>query len=298
MPGKPNRPLFELLREPPKQQPRDIHVEAPGGGTVEAKPPTSRPAAPSRIEVMRPGLEAREAAATASEPFIRVRKSAAYLVVAGVFVVALVVWIIAFTRGKAVGVNETERKFGVLTQPAQPAGDPLNGTPGQPPQAGPGPSTSQDPPVNADPRKSNAAKPQPKKGAPPPAALGVTAAQVGAGAGDILTPNGRTATDPRVPGMNYLVLTILAEEEAAEAVAFLARNGLDSFAVPNKADRRASSGRKTSVLIVSGGITAEQYKKDPTRTQLEQAAAKLGVAWKKQGGSVDFAQYYWQKYDR
>lgn len=303
MPGKPNRPLFELLREPPKQQPRE-RVEAPAAGTVEAKPAVAapRPAAPSRIEVMKPALDARVAEGGAPEPFIRVRKQAVYLAIAGVFFLALLVWVIAFTRGRSVGSTETERKFGPLSSPVQPAGDPLNNA------AGDRAASEQTPP--AEPKTINQVPaPDPKKTAgtkgtkkatpaPAPTPTGVTALQVASGTGDILTAGGRTSTDPRVEGMNYLVLTILAEEEAAEAVAFLSRNGVDSFAVPNKGDRRAASGRKTSVLIVSAGITAEQYKKDPIRVQMEQNASKLGAAWKKQGGSVDFAQHYWQKYDR
>ncbi len=290
MPGKPNRPLFELLRDQPKLQTKTPRAAAPATESVEAKPaPAAKPQAPSRIEVMKPGLEALEAGGP-GEPFLRVRKSAFYLGVAGVLAIALLVWIVAFTRGRAVGGAEERQKFGVVNPPSPPLGDPLNQKP-----AVTDPTPDNTPQANDAGDAGKGGKPQPKK---PVSVAGVTGAQVNAGSGEILTATGRTNTDPRTPGMNYLVLTILAEDEAAEAVAFLARNNVDAFAVPNKGDRRAASGRKTSVLVVTAGITADQYKKDPIRTQMEQAATKLGAAWKKQGGSVDFAQHYWQKYDR
>lgn len=321
MPGKPNRPLFELLRDPPKPGVREradavyaaaaaANAAATAAANVEAKPDAkpeskpdaktdpkaeSRPAAPSRIEVMKPGLAAREAeAARAPEPFLRVKMSVVYLAVAGVFAIALLVWVVAYTRGKATGAADSERKLGVLNQPAQPTGDPLN-TPGD---RSPETINQSTPPAPADPKKA-ATKParSPAAQAPTPGST-LTALQVAAGTGDILTPAGRTTTDPRIPDFNYFALATLTEEDGADAIAFLARSGLESFAVPNKGDRRASSGRKTVVLIAARGITAEQYKKDPIKTQLETTSRNLGTAWKKQGGSVDFGQAYWQKYGR
>lgn len=310
MPGKPNRPLFELL--PADRQSRAaaparsaLADAAAGVADGQTQPRAERQTLP-RIEVIRPDIAAREPprdpGPARAGGLVRFKLSALYLALAGVVALAILVWVIAFSRGKAVGTRETERKLGVLAQPAQPPTDPLN-TPqrqtppdqpaGQPKSAAPRPPAPDPKPA---PGKTQS---KPQAAAPATALAGVPAAQILAGTGDVLTLNGRSGSDPRQAGYNYLVLGIMFEEDAAEAMSFLSKSGFEAFAVPNRGDRRAGSGTKTAVLIASRGLSRDEAgKTDPVRIQTEEAAGKLGSAWKKAGGTTDFRDRYWQKFER
>lgn len=308
--GRPHRPLFDLIAE--RESPaRRAHPATEPPVRNEAKPAADPapeiPRAPSipRIEVMasegrgdaRAGeprvVPARPRLAWLGAARVALPINALYLAVAVVLGVMWVVWSVAYRMGESAGQVEAERRFGI-PGPAAPA-DPLANA--EPPAATPTrveskPAPTQRTPARTAPAASTATTPE----APGNAA----ADRVLAGRGAFLTVGGRVESDPRQAGLNYLMLSIMEEREAAEAIAFLAERKFDAIAVPNRGDRRATSGKTTVVLVAMPGITGEEFSKNrPARTKLEQQAATLGDAWKKsRQGTSDFRQRYWVKQER
>lgn len=228
---------------------------------------------------------------------VRISATVLYLAAAGLVVLVILVRVVSFSAGKSAGIAQAERELGVLSRAATPT-DPLNeaGAP-QDRAATPGPST---PAASKD--RSADARPAPagsKTGTARPGTA-ITEAGVNAGRGAFLTATGRSETDPRQSGENYLILAIIGEDEAAAAVAFLNSNGLPAFAAPNRGDRRAATGRATYQLIALQGLSSAQLRRNESdKRSIEQTAAKLGAAWKaSKAGTIDFAQAYWAKFDR
>lgn len=230
-------------------------------------------------------------------PEVTISATALYLATAGLVVLLILVRVVSFSAGKSAGIAQAERELGVLSRAATPT-DPLNDPRTQPDtSSAPGPSTPSPSGGRAsDPRPGAAAS---KAGNARPSGT-ITEQGVTAGRGAYLTATGRTETDPRQSGENYLILAIIGEDEAPAAVAFLNSNGLPAFAAPNRGDRRAASGRATYQLIALQGLSSAQLRRNEAEKRaVEQAAAKLGAAWKaSKSGTIDFAQAYWAKFDR
>lgn len=115
-----------------------------------------------------------------------------------------------------------------------------------------------------------------------------------------LLPGGWTSGDPRTPGLNYLLLATLNQTESEDAVAFLAANGLETFAL--RVETQALKGNNSGParpyrLYVLKGITSEEYSRRMTaRTNIEAEVARLGPKWQKERrGSSNFAKPAWEK---
>ncbi len=287
--GRRTKPLFDLLPDtlgkssaPPAEQPR--HPES--ATLSELKPRVAvRPV---------PQPEARGdawSAAMLSGGVVRMRANLLYLLAAGWLVSLLVVWLVGHEWGAASKARELEP----LLQRGPTPSDPLSAGVSAP---------SSDRPVGIGSSSPEPAKPQPKPITtivPGPVA-GQPQATPAADTGQApyITSTGRTNRDPRTPGLNYLVLATVPEDEAVRAVRFLADHGHNAVGVPaTEVDRRGGSAKDSRYrLVVLTGITAAEYRDAaPVRTRLEADVRRLGQIWQQEHrGSTNFGRPGWEKF--
>lgn len=89
-------------------------------------------------------------------------------------------------------------------------------------------------------------------------------------------------TDPRVSGLNYLMLvTVRAEDidEARRLQEFLRQSGVASIL------SKSNNGRFVSVMDVSRSFTSDEYRAGQHQTHLDRMRA-LGRAWKRHNGNL------------
>lgn len=229
---------------------------------------------------------------------ITLKAQYALLAIPAVLLLSVIIWVVAFERGKATENTRLKNNFDII-DPASPsgadsgAGDiPLN--PGLLDQPAPLPAKADS--------GTGATRPGPEKGRPasntprqkeaapsrPPApSVAVTPPPAG--------------SDPRVPGNNYLVLGTLSRDHAEAAVGFLAQNGVRAIAVPLDAvDPNGGAGNnpgRYQVFSVQEHLTPEQYKSDhPLMDGHKREIARLGAMWKRDRGPTDFPGAFWKKY--
>ncbi|MCC6677676.1 MAG: hypothetical protein IT436_11075 [Phycisphaerales bacterium] len=268
MSGRPNRPLFELLRDSAREAP-------------------ARPIPPLKIDAPIPPRPVREdaapARAAAARQYIPVSQNAIYIGIA----VGLVLLVITYAAGFTVGKNRAGADYRQRLSTQTPA-------PGvsEPPISAPGGPTSSNQPAN---RTQNPPAADPGR-APRPS----TPVMVPSADGRILSSQGNLAADPRQPGLNYLSLAILNAQDTQAAIAFLSQNGLETIGVP-LVDPKASKGNNPPLyqLVAVQGITSAEYRdRAPARATLEEAVERLGRAWQKDfKGTSNFAKHGWAKLD-
>ena len=116
----------------------------------------------------------------------------------------------------------------------------------------------------------------------------------------VITSKGLLAGDPREAELNYLNLATLPRTDSESAIAFLAANGVEAFAVPvDPTDSEAKNPAPSKYrLWVLPGITTEDYRQRKTvRTRLEAEVSRLGQIWRKEHrGTSDFSQPLWEKF--
>lgn len=114
--------------------------------------------------------------------------------------------------------------------------------------------------------------------------------------GQILTSTGPRATDPRLPGHNYLALANLPEDQARGAIEFFARQGIELVAVPLAGRNNPREYRLYSLALAVP--SAEYSRSRPQREAHQAQIARLGAIWQRQyrGGS-DFSRTVWERYD-
>jgi hypothetical protein len=278
--GRSSPPLYELLRsdsrkpaqaEPPPPPPPEKPPKRGRRGredeqriepieVVVAEPKPARDDGPDPLPEAARSLVG-NLKKTVSMPL----SSLLLLGLAGLLLVASVVWVVAVKVGEA---SERQRVAPYLAEsdPVAPPADPLAGR--APPESAPASSR--------DFSRESAREPSP----PPPTA-----------------PATRTGEDPREPGLNYLALATLPQADAEEAVAFLARHGVAAVAVPvDRGTRRANNPRYQVFTLV--GITGTQYRgNEPIRQRHEAEIRRLGEQWLREGGASNFAQPQWTRYN-
>jgi hypothetical protein len=189
---------------------------------------------------------------------------AVWLAIGAAILVVAVLWALAFNSGYKRGEHDTIRDLGqggggAVTEPLH-KDIPVNPTLVSP--------TPQTPPRQA----AQVAPPGP---ATPPA----------------------TGGDPRVVGLNYLVIGYKVDKEFAErAGAFLAQNGVQTFAVAKPGTSANNPGSYT--LYALPGITRDEYRAQaPAKTDLQERIARLGKIWQKDHkGQTDFSRTTWEKF--
>lgn len=264
MPGRPNRPLFELLRDSAREAPArplpPLKIDAP----VPARPAAREEPAPARP----PG----------PRQYIPVSQNAIYIGIAA----GLVLLVIAYAAGFTVGKNRAAADYRQRLT-AQAAGVTEPGIePGQAPD-----------PLPGVPQPRGTESRQPAAGEAPPV-------MVPSPDGRILSSRGNLASDPRRPGLNYLSLAILNAQDSQSAINFLSQNGLEVIGVP-LVDPKSSRGNNPPLyqLVAVQGVTSAEYReRAPARTHLEETVERLGRAWQKDHkGTSNFAKHGWAKLD-
>lgn len=126
--------------------------------------------------------------------------------------------------------------------------------------------------------------------------------QPGAANSGILSAEGPLQADPREPGSNYLELATLTQTQAVSALDFLAANNLRAIAVPVGLDRPPSASNTSDRFrIVSLGLAVPSgaySRMAGERRSHEALVARLGKRWVTEaGGTADFSDTLWKKYD-
>jgi len=100
---------------------------------------------------------------------------------------------------------------------------------------------------------------------------------------------GSSSMDPRVIGMNYLILARYPREEALRLVGFLREHGVASMVVP-------TDNAGLYLVVDRQGFTPEQVRNEAYE-QRKQELKRLGRLWKSaRDGPTDLSDLYGQKY--
>ncbi len=193
--------------------------------------------------------------------------STVLFIVAGLIVLVIVTWWVAYKLGHGGGESQAVKDLG------------LNGTIKEPGREAI--------PVNPSLVNNELKAPEPKaapaerKPNPTPVA-----------------PPSAPGTDPRVSGLNYYLLASGLDKDGAQKIAdFLTENGLQSAAAVDRKPT-GSNNPGSYVVFVTRGIKPEEYKtRAAARTEVETQVSRLGKVWQKERkGKTDFSQAYWQRY--
>lgn len=296
--GRSNKPLFELLREDT------------GAGMFGRR-------ASATFSELKPGDAGR-----ARSAYVTVPRTWMYFAVAIVLALIAGAWVIAYRSGHGAAekelagslvggprpdqpkVNEPENltkpleKATGLTPPAPK--DNSKPTTAQPPK----PEPKKEPKRESKPETNPESKPKPEASKPEDSRKAEEGLLITLPVDDpskpVLTSKGAVDSDPRQPGMNYMVLVGgLPRDEARTMIAYLSANGLEAVGVPmNVVDRTGHvvNNQPLFKVVCVGGISRQQFRdKDPARTNLEQAAAGLNERWLRDTKSRwSFAKTYWE----
>lgn len=288
--GRSTQPLFELLG---KGQGDALTQRAksyiPGGqrSQPEAPGPTDeQPPAPVAQGVIpvepAPAPMAQEPAASAGVAkrlrpgVVAVPLTLLYGAGAGVLLLVVITWTIAYGRGAAAKDREWQQTVSDSQMAIGP--DPL----------GVEPSGRN---AGSQPRPSS---PDPRTKAPSDGGL------LGGGRLAILSSAGVLASDPRQPGRNYLQLATLDREQAQRAIDYLAAGGVEAIGVPVVDPRTGTANNPARYAVFATvGITGEEYKnRRPVMTELEAKVARIGERYRREAkGPTDFSRPLWAKYN-
>lgn len=222
--------------------------------------------------------------------------SAIYLAGAGLLVVVLIIWAIAYNVGQGQERAKAERQLNLIAP--QGIRDPL--------RDGPGPGTG-----------AAAGKAAPAIVTSPPVGRVGTGGTVGtASAGGSATaspsagrsensdgPMVRTGTgvefgvDPRQAGLNYLLVEGRLDRASAERIFnFLRASGVPAFAI---VDERGGAVNNPPLYLVGvdRGVTAEEFRaRAQSRTDVEALIRRLGKVYQTEHrGNTDFSRTSWER---
>jgi hypothetical protein len=318
-------PLFDLMRERgedqdgPNSQPNPLPNPSQSGSnpTANPVPPPASQAAPSstssqttqQSSAHAQGAQSMQSAWDTSGGVSRAERSAAamldddvqsesgillsmpkfYTIVAVIFGLLLVVWVVGYKLGVSDG--KAEMTPFVRDQPVvRPQNDP-----------------STNPSLNNPSRSTNNAS-QPDSSGGTETRSGVVnpsnTPQNSSNAqsiGSIMTLTGFTSQDPRQVGFNYLVLATLEESQAAEAIAYMSSNGVNLIGIRQVDSGNSSANNPPRYTLYSLGLAIPGNRwsaMSSDRARHQQLVADLGTRWQREfrGGS-DFTRTNWEKYD-
>jgi hypothetical protein len=260
-------------------------------GTGVAVPNSDAPVPPPPVQAEEreePFSPERSAPGPALDRHMHVPMSALYLSLAGILLIVLLVWGIAFRLGKSEEKAKSDKILGAaagqtVLDPLK-AGNPSEQIPASPNLVGTAPVvidlSNRKPIPNATAGKG-VSKGPPASDAPQAAPAATGAAAFG--------------TDPRQSGLNYLLIEGRLDRESAERIQqFLSENGVPAFAVVD--DRGGAANNGSLYLVgVNRGLSREEYRTQ-VKTDLESQVRKLGQTWQSQHrGTTSFSQTSWER---
>jgi len=316
--GRKSQPLFDLLRSKgtvntPADRRNSLNPGvgwrpgmAAGGSEPAATPSVGRVGSapveggpPIRLEV-KPTTATPSREHVADQPphgdillaggRIRIPLNALSLTIAAIIAIAVLAYAVGSNRARKKAELEVSREIPAISEPI----DSPRGS-GQPALPSGGALTGE-----AQNRSATAAAVPPSNDRPAGNNRSATPSAKPPAGARALTSAGWLDGDPRQNGQNYLLLASLNQTEAESGVAFLAENGLETFALyldPATVRVNNSDPTREFRLYVSAGISSDQYsKRMAARTSVEAAVARLGPRWQKERkGSSNFARPDWQK---
>ncbi|HRJ49530.1 MAG: hypothetical protein KF787_03570 [Phycisphaeraceae bacterium] len=320
--GRPNRPLFDLIAEENADKGRRAIAANPA---VEFKPASRQPPrdptdaseqiASARSRTSPRGFFGSLAANGRARIDITTPWFAASVALA--LAILLGVWIIAYKLGESEATvrltggapappprltsDQRDATRGVTTVPDDPAASPSRNRSASDP-------LTASPPVGIQSGERTEPRPSSSRDRAPDG--GRTAADAflpGANrddSGPFPVYNGSFTTDPRTPGMNYLLLASgMTRADAREAIDFLGRNGYFTVAVPVRpVDRGVRDGNNDPLykLFHAEGFESTQMKATQSRRdRMADEARRLGAIYQRQHrGKYNFAKVNWEKYVR
>lgn len=320
--GRPNRPLFDLIAEENADKGRRSISANPA---VEFKPTSRQPPrdpsdasdqiASARSRTSPRGFFGSLAATGRARIDITTLWFAASVALA--LAILLGVWIIAYKLGES---EATVRLTGGLpAPPPRLTSDQRDATRVVTPVPDdPSPSLSRNGSTNVPPTRSGPvgietgertqARPSPVRDSAPDGGRNAADAFLpGANrddSGSFPVYNGSFTTDPRTPGMNYLLLASgMTRADAREAIDFLGRNGYFTVAVPVRpVDRGVRDGNNDPLykLFHAEGFDSTQMRATQSRRdRISDEARRLGAIYQRQHrGKYNFAKVNWEKYVR
>lgn len=307
-------PLFDLMRE------RGEGPRAPAAGSESTPRPVPRPAskptsAPSPSRPATPPVEdgdagpavpTKQTAWDSSGGVSRAERSAAamldgevvddsgirlsspmfYTLIAVGFALILAAWTIGYQRGNAAGKKAIEPYVR-----DQPVVRPTETTASSPRVNRPGGGADQPNAMTTPTTTPTATSPATSTTIPTGTARGLA----------VMSPSGFIDTDPREPGLNYLVLATLNTEQAADAISFLYLHSVPVIGVPVVDNRSSGANNPSRYRLYSLGVAipGNQWSAmSVERSQHQKLIADLGARWQRErrGGS-DFSQTNWEKYE-
>ncbi|MGD9688903.1 MAG: hypothetical protein AB7K52_01895 [Phycisphaerales bacterium] len=207
-----------------------------------------------------------------------------WLYVAGAAVLAVVVWVVAYTSGKKAVMEDAERQKYELA--AKYAGEGMTD-----PLDNPSPGVGAGPAAGVGERTNDARVPGVNGAAPAGTATRTVKAA---------EPVAATKIEA---GYNYLVVATLMRGDAEAAAEYLGKNGLP-IAFVSSGGRPIDPGAVDAnngpwmVVVVKGYTSAEFRRSDAEREALVTRVQSLGRTWKAENRRApsDFSQVYWWKY--
>lgn len=281
-PVPPPPPRIEPRRPPPANSGMTTGPgPANATSTLSIEPKTT--VAPDRLA----GPSPRPSDSAGLRARLNIRFPNIWYLIAGLVVVALLVWWAAFNLGHAKGRDEGEqlvRQIASDDPKSVPPLDPL-ATPSGKPADAPNTGKADPQPPHGSTTKGPVPAPPKLEKAPP-------------------TP----AVDPPVTtlqaGMNYLVVATLLKRDAEESAAYLRASGLGVALLPvgggvdPKGERAKDDRQQFEVVILRGMSPAQMRAPSPEISRLETQVKNLGRKWKAENkkAPTDFAQTFWRKH--
>jgi hypothetical protein len=277
------KPVSAVPPAPPA--PRPVAPEAAAGSPAGVSLPRALDGSPSSSAARLRG--APQKVRTFLGPARAVNLPLPYLLLgaAGVLLAVALSWSVGFSRGQNAGEakwggSDTGSRTPAVTDPLQTSGTmPVN------PDLvkGPGTEGTRPPQAQDKPKASNRTASKLPDGSAAP------------------VPVAPITGDPRVAGMNYLVLGSHLERTLAErAVAFLAENGVQAMMIPefDKAAKGSNNAAQGRYRLVSALALPGDQTKSAAANKLKADIARLGKAFKQDHkGQTDFAGAFWEKFE-
>jgi hypothetical protein len=192
----------------------------------------------------------------------------------------VLVWSIAYNRGRSAENADWQRSLSGGAIGADPLVDPTGGAGAQP--------------RTAEPRAGGESRPARSNQDTNAGSL------LGGGRPGILTSGGVLSADPRQPGRNYLKLATLGRADAERSISFLAASGVETIGVPVVDPKTGSANNPARYeVFATVGITGEEYSNNrPVRAELEAKVAKIGERFRREAkGPTDFSKPLWMKHN-
>ena len=276
MPGRSSKPLFELMTGR-----RSGGVSAPRRTVPRAPQDAAPPGRPATI--------------TDEPATCTFKVTTLYLACAVAVTLGVLIYAGGYKLGWNAGKADLARSMGTPGED-EPIRDPIvEASPGSPEPVS---ITQGAPGVGAAGGPGAERSPLPEPDPPLPARTGGGGSILERGSGPIMTYAGMVETDPRTPGVNYVQLGDLPQDQAVAAIEYLAAHGERAMAIPLERRDRATNNPWYRLFSLETPVPSERFAAmGRERRDHIRRVAEIGQRWRREerGGS-DFSSAFYSKY--